>query len=111
MVTKLIPVTSTRLPSHTADDSSLQFSPAAPASSSQQRKQSVNAKKREALRRRKATLFATVAARRLNDRHPLSLHEEVGEEYMRCLRVLFHASDANEDNAITPNELLVLHRS
>ncbi|POM59757.1 hypothetical protein PHPALM_31464 [Phytophthora palmivora] len=82
------------------------------------RKQSVNAKKRsraqfengtpsEALRR----LFATVAARRLNDRHPLSLHEEVGEEYMRCLRVLFHASDANEDNAITPNELLVLHRS
>jgi Ca2+-binding EF-hand superfamily protein len=62
----------------------------------------------EALRRRKATLFAAVASRKFNARRPLSLNEEVGEEYMRRLRALFHASDADEDNAVTPNELLVL---
>ncbi|GMF26350.1 unnamed protein product [Phytophthora lilii] len=83
-----------------------------------QHKQSVSSKKRsrtqlengsgEALRRRKATLFAAVAARRLKARRPLSLNEEIGEEYMRRLRALFHASDADEDNAVTPNELLVL---
>ncbi|KAE9081198.1 hypothetical protein PF005_g22507 [Phytophthora fragariae] len=53
-------------------------------------------------------MFAAVAARRLKARNPLSLNEEVGEEYMRRLRALFHASDADEDNAVTPNELLVL---
>ncbi|KAE9309008.1 hypothetical protein PR003_g20613 [Phytophthora rubi] len=53
-------------------------------------------------------MFAAVAARRLKARNPLSLNEEVGEEYMRRLRALFHASDADEDNAVTPNELRVL---
>lgn len=62
----------------------------------------------ETSRRRKATMFAAVAARRLNARSPLSLNNEVGEEYMRRVRALFHASDADEDNAVLPNERLVL---
>ncbi|RAW23745.1 hypothetical protein PC110_g19825 [Phytophthora cactorum] len=123
MVTKVTPVTDTRLPSltgashlsPTTDDATAHYSSAA----STKRRLSGSSKKRprvqfengppsEALRRRKATLFAAVAARRLNARNPLSLNEEVGEEYMRRLRALFHACDADEDTAILPNELLIL---
>ncbi|KAK1932221.1 putative calcium-binding protein CML7 [Phytophthora citrophthora] len=123
---KVAPAASVRLPSLTGitqpplptDSAGLRYPSAALISSSQS---SSSSKKRsrgqmelgsanEALRRRKATLFAAVVARRLNARRPLSLNEEVGEEYMRRLRALFHACDADEDNAVTPNELLVLMR-
>ncbi|KAL4155520.1 hypothetical protein PRNP1_007630 [Phytophthora ramorum] len=130
MVAKVTPVTrppsvksaihslpGARQSSFTTDATALRLS--STASFSQQQKLPATIKKRtraefesgvasEAVRRRKATLFAAVAARRLNARHPLTLNEEVGEEYMRRLRALFHASDADENNAITPSELLVL---
>ncbi|KAG1685062.1 hypothetical protein DVH05_009753 [Phytophthora capsici] len=124
MVAKVAPAPGVRLPSLTgipqppvpADSTGLRSPSAALINSSQS---SSSSKKRsrvqmernpanEALRRRKATLFAAVAARRLNARRPLSLNEEVGEEYMRRLRALFHACDADEDNAVTANELSVL---
>ncbi|KAG7383209.1 hypothetical protein PHYPSEUDO_003943 [Phytophthora pseudosyringae] len=128
MVTKVTPVTGARPPSLTGarrpsltdNAAALRYSSTASTTFPQhQHRQSASSKKRsraqletgspsEALRRRKATLVAAVAARRLNARRPLSLNEEVGEEYMRRLRALFHACDADEDNAVTPNELLVL---
>ncbi|KAL3661673.1 hypothetical protein V7S43_013432 [Phytophthora oleae] len=125
MVTKVTPVTGVRLPSLTgitqsslpADGTGLGYPSTALISFSQQHSSSSKKRSRahmelgssnEALRRRKATLFAAVAARRLNARRPLGLNEEVGEEYMRRLRALFHACDADEDNAVTPNELLVM---
>ncbi|KAF1795578.1 EF-Hand 1, calcium-binding site [Phytophthora cactorum] len=84
MVTKVTPVTDTRLPSltgasqlsPTTDDATAHYSSAA----STKRRLSGSSKKRP----------------------------RVGEEYMRRLRALFHACDADEDTAILPNELLIL---
>ncbi|RLN97304.1 hypothetical protein BBJ28_00015840, partial [Nothophytophthora sp. Chile5] len=62
-------------------------------------------------RKRNASIVAAVAARRLQPRSHTtgpSISKEVGEEFVRRLRALFHACDADEDNALTPNELLVL---
>ncbi|GMF40479.1 unnamed protein product [Phytophthora fragariaefolia] len=117
MATKVTPVTGEQRP----DDASLRYSSTDLVRFSQQypyhqsaptkkrtRQQFGNGLTNEALRRRKATMFAAVAARRLKARNLLSLSEEVGEKYMRRLRALFHASDADEDNAVTLSELLVL---
>ncbi|KAF4144187.1 EF-hand domain pair [Phytophthora infestans] len=116
MVSKVTPATDTsltevRCPSPTTNDAAVHYSMAkhrlSASSKKRPRAQIENGPPSEALRRRKATLFAAVAARRLNARNPLSLNEEVGEEYMRRLRALFHACDADDDGAIMTNELSV----